>query len=68
MPTLQAGKGEKANVLRNQLTDTRSQIVLLEAKLRNLRHLKDRNDLNNQRNITRIEFMNGVKQRIRNDQ
>jgi hypothetical protein len=67
LPALQAGRGERANVLRSQLTDTRSQIVLMEAKLRNLRQLKDRNELTNQRNLTRLEFMNGVKQRVRKE-
>lgn len=68
LPTLQGGRGEKANVLRNQLNDTKSQIMLMEAKLRNLRQLKDRNEIKNQRNLTRIQFMNGVKERIRNEQ
>jgi hypothetical protein len=68
LPALQSARGDKANVLRNQLSDTRSQIVLMEAKLRNLRQLKDKHEASNQRNLTRIEFMNGVKQRIRSDQ
>lgn len=63
LPALQPGRGDKANVLRNQLNDTRSQIVLMEAKLRNLRQLKDRHDLINQRNLTRLDFMNNVKER-----
>lgn len=68
LPALQAGRGERANVLRSQLSDTRSQIVLMEAKLRNLRQLKDRHELANQRNLTRIEFMNDVKQRVHREQ
>lgn len=40
--------------------------MLMEAKLRNLRQLKDRNELKNQRNLTRIQFMNGIKERVRN--
>lgn len=68
LPALQSGRGEKANVLRNQLNDTKSQIMLMEAKLRNLRQLKDKNELKNQRNLTRIQFMNSVKERVRNEQ
>lgn len=39
----------------------------MEAKLRNLRQLKDKHELSNKHNLTRLDFMNSVKERIRND-
>lgn len=44
LPNIQPNKSlEKANVLRNQLNDTKSQIAIMESKLNNLRKLKQQN-------------------------
>lgn len=58
---------EKANVLRNQLNDTKSQIALMEAKLRNLQQIKEKHEHRNQQNMTKIQFINNVKERVRSD-
>jgi hypothetical protein len=41
--------------------------MLMEAKLRRLRQVREKHELSDQRNLTRIDFMNGVKQRVISD-
>ena len=59
---------EKSNVVRNQLNDTKYKITQMEARLRNLKSLKDQFEHKHKHNLTKIQFMNGVKERIKNDQ
>ncbi len=53
--------------MRNQLNDTRSQIMLMEAKLQNLRNLKDKFEQRRLQNTTKAEFMSSIRERARQD-
>lgn len=55
LPNIQFNKTpEKVNLLRNQLSDTKSQIAIMESKLNNLRMLKHKNEVKNKHNLTKI--------------
>jgi hypothetical protein len=51
----------KHNTIRNQLNSTRSQIMLMEAKLQNLRKIKTKFEQKRTQNMTKISFLNSVK-------
>jgi hypothetical protein len=53
--TFQNGQSPiKANNLRNQLNQTKTQILLMEAKLKNLKNLKDKFEIKHEHNKTKI--------------
>lgn len=54
-------------MVRGQLNQTKSQIMLMEAKLNGLRKMKDKIERKNQRNHSQIQFLNHVKERARLD-
>lgn len=56
---------ERTNHIRNQLNDTKVQIVEMEAKLKKLRKIKEQNEAKNHQNLTKIEFMNTIKERVK---
>lgn len=44
-----------------------SEIAIMQSKINNLRKLKQRHDQKNHRNITKIQFMTSIKERVRHD-
>lgn len=68
LPSINSKSIPKANAIRNEVNASKLEIIHLEAKLNHLRKVKEQNELENQRNLTRINFVNSIKQRVQQDQ
>lgn len=65
-PAIPASKSsDKVNALRNELQDAQGEIELMQAKLRNLQALKEKHQARHEKNLSKIDFMNQVKERNR---